>query len=204
MFDFSSMDGKMIVIWIGACAVAYMLGNLSPATIISKASGVDIRKEGSGNPGTTNVLRVMGKKAALFTLLIDVLKGVAAVLIGRLLGGETLAVFCGFAAFLGHIFPAFYKFKGGKGIATAFGVLLTIHTVMALICLAIAALGFAISRRVSVGSLMTALSLPPVAWFFMPDYIVIYIVMAVIVLIRHRSNFQRLIRGEEPKISFKK
>ena len=140
MFDFSSMDGKMIVIWIGACAVAYMLGNLSPATIISKASGVDIRKEGSGNPGTTNVLRVMGKKAALFTLLIDVLKGVAAVLIGRLLGGETLAVSGLPPSWV--IFSLFYKFKGGRNRG-GFGVLLRSYSHGSILAIA---LSFAISR----------------------------------------------------------
>ena len=191
-------------IWIIACVAAYLIGNLSPATLIGRASGVDIRKEGSGNPGTTNVLRVMGKKAALLTLLIDILKGAAAVWIGKLLGGEALSVLCGFAVFLGHIFPVFYKFKGGKGVATAFGVLLTLHPIMALICLAIAALGFVTARRVSVGSLMAALSLPLLAWYYMTDYIVVYTIMAIIVLIKHKSNFQRLIRGEEPKISFKK
>lgn len=204
MFDFSSLDGTMISIWAITCIVAYLIGNLSPATLISKASGIDIRKEGSGNPGTTNMLRVMGKKAALLTLLIDILKGVAAVLIGKFLGGEALSVLCGLAVFLGHIFPIFYGFKGGKGIATAFGVLLTLHTIMALICLAIAVLGFVTARRVSVGSLMAALSLPLLAWYYMADYIIVYVIMAIIVLIKHKSNFQRLVRGEEPKISFKK
>ena len=187
-----------------AIVIAYMIGNISPATLISKASGVDIRKEGSGNPGTTNMLRIMGKKAALLTLIIDVLKGVAGVLVGAYLGGESLSVFCGLAVFTGHIFPAIYGFKGGKGIATAFGVLLALHINIALICLGVAALGFVTARRVSVGSLLAALSLPFLAWLYMPDYILVFTAMAIIVLIKHRSNLMRLIKGEEPKISFKR
>ena len=187
-----------------AIVIAYMIGNISPATLISKASGVDIRKEGSGNPGTTNMLRIMGKKAALLTLVIDVLKGVAGVLVGAYLGGEALSVLCGLAVFTGHIFPAIYGFKGGKGIATAFGVLLALHINIALICLGVAALGFVTARRVSVGSLLAALSLPFLAWLYMPGYILVFTAMAMIVLIKHRSNLMRLIKGEEPKISFKR
>ena len=187
-----------------AIVIAYMIGNISPATLISKASGVDIRKEGSGNPGTTNMLRIMGKKAALLTLVIDVLKGVAGVLVGAYLGGEALSVLCGLAVFTGHIFPAIYGFKGGKGIASAFGVLLALHINIALICLGVAALGFVTARRVSVGSLLAALSLPFLAWLYMPDYILVFTAMAIIVLIKHRSNLMRLIKGEEPKISFKR
>jgi len=187
-----------------AIVIAYMIGNISPATLISKASGVDIRKEGSGNPGTTNMLRIMGKKAALLTLVIDVLKGVAGVLVGAYLGGEALSVLCGLAVFTGHIFPAIYGFKGGKGIATAFGVLLALHINIALICLGVAALGFVTARRVSVGSLLAALSLPFLAWLYMPGYILVFTAMAIIVLIKHRSNLMRLIKGEEPKISFKR
>lgn len=187
-----------------AIVIAYMIGNISPATLISKASGVDIRKEGSGNPGTTNMLRIMGKKAALLTLVIDVLKGVAGVLVGAYLGGEALSVLCGLAVFTGHIFPAIYGFKGGKGIATAFGVLLALHINIALICLGVAVLGFVTARRVSVGSLLAALSLPFLAWLYMPDHILVFTAMSIIVLIKHRSNLERLIKGEEPKISFKR
>ncbi len=204
MGNFSSMGGSGILLWVVAIILAYLIGNLSPATLISKASGIDIRKEGSGNPGTTNMLRVMGKKAAVLTLLIDIGKGVAAVLLGGYLGGETLSVYCGLAVFIGHIFPVFYRFKGGKGIATAFGVLLALHTVMALLCLGVAVLGFVGARRVSVGSLLAALALPLLAWVYLPDHIIVFAIMAILVLIKHRSNLRRLVRGEEPKISFKK
>ncbi len=204
MSDFSSLDTGGMVLWALVFIGAYLIGNLSPATLISKASGVDIRKEGSGNPGTTNMLRVMGKKAAVLTLIIDLLKGVAAVLLGKYAGGESLAVLCGLAVFLGHIFPVLYKFKGGKGIATALGVLLALSVTMALFCLALAVLGFVTARRVSVGSLLAALALPVLAYFYMPDYIIVFALMAALVVIKHRSNIRRLVKGEEPKISLKK
>lgn len=191
------------LLWILAVVLAYFLGNISPASLISKAAGVDIRKEGSGNPGTTNVLRVMGKKAAALTLLIDVLKGVVAVLIGRYIGGESLALYCGLAAFAGHVFPVLYKFKGGKGIATALGVLLALKIQLALWCLAIAVVGFVVFKRVSVGSLMAAVALPFLAYKFMPGGVYILLAMALIVIFKHRGNIQRLIKGQEPKINLK-
>jgi glycerol-3-phosphate acyltransferase PlsY len=200
----ATLDQISYPIFALAIIVAYLIGNLSPATIISKASGVDIRQEGSGNPGTTNMLRVIGKKAALITLVIDIFKGAMAVYIGRSLGGETLAVLCGFAVFVGHILPALYKFKGGKGIATALGVIVSLNNVMGLLCLAMAALGFLIARRVSVGSLGAAICLPVLARLFMPDYIIVFTLMAIIVIIEHRGNIRRIIKGQEPRISFKK
>ncbi|NLY71726.1 MAG: glycerol-3-phosphate 1-O-acyltransferase PlsY [Clostridiales bacterium] len=205
MYDFNEWVSSIgIVYFILAIIIAYFLGNISPATLISKAANIDIRKKGSGNPGTTNVLRVMGPKAAALTLVIDILKGVVAVLIGRYIGGETLAVICGLAVFIGHIWPIIYKFKGGKGIATGFGALLALNYVFALICLAIAAIGFVASKRASVGSLLSALSIPILANYFMPNYIGLLTVMTVIIFIKHRSNIKRLIKGEEPKVSFKK
>ncbi len=191
------------LVWVPVVIVAYFLGNISPASLLGKAAGVDIRKEGSGNPGTTNVLRVMGKKAAALTLLIDVLKGVLAVLIGKWAGGETLALLSGLAVFLGHIFPVVYGLKGGKGIATALGILLTLHPLLALSCLAVAILGFVFFQRVSVGSLMAAVALPIFAYRYMPGGVGILSVMALIVIIKHKSNIQRLIKGQEPKINLK-
>jgi glycerol-3-phosphate acyltransferase PlsY len=184
--------------------VSYVIGNLSPATLVSRAAGIDIRREGSGNPGTTNVLRVMGKKAALVTLLIDVLKGVAAVMIGRYAQGEPLAVLSGLFVFAGHIWPVFLRFKGGKGIATGLGVLLALSPVTGLLCLSVAGIGFLLSKRVSVGSLAAALSLPLLASYYMKDYIVIFILMMAIVFLKHRGNIVRLLKGAEPKTTFKR
>lgn len=114
-----------------AILAAYLIGNISPAIILGKLSGVDIKKEGSGNAGTTNVLRVLGKKAAFITLVIDIAKGFLAVRLGMLFGYETGAV-CAVAVFCGHIWPCFYRFKGGKGVATAFGALLAINWMLGL------------------------------------------------------------------------
>lgn len=189
--------------WILAIIIAYLIGNISPAIIISKAANIDIRSKGSGNAGTTNMLRVMGKKAAVITLIIDILKGVTAVLIGRYIGGETLAVLCGLAVFIGHIWPLIFKFKGGKGIATGFGVLLIINYIVALICFGIAVIGFLLFKRISVGSLMAAISLPILAYCYLPSYIGLLSVMTIIIFIKHRSNIKRLIKGEEPKVSLK-
>lgn len=189
---------------VAAIIVSYFLGNLSPAILIGRAMGVDIRKEGSGNAGTTNVLRILGKKAAVATLAIDILKGVAGVLLGRYIGGQELAMVCGMAAFAGHIWPLAFGFRGGKGIATAFGVAVTLQPMFGLIELAIAGLFFLLSKRVSVGSLTAAALLPLVAYWTLPEFLPWGVVMAVIVLYKHRNNVKRLIKGEEPKVSFKK
>ena len=187
-----------------ACVAAYFLGNLSPAILVSRVLGGDIREQGSGNPGTTNMLRVYGKKAAAVTLLIDVLKGVAAVLIGRALGGEPLACLCAFLVEIGHMYPICWGFKGGKGIATGLGVLLTISPVYGLLELAIAVALFVATKMVSPGSLAAAAAMPLLAHVFAPDFFWYALALAVIVIFKHRSNIGKLIRHEESKISFKK
>ena len=113
------------VIWV---TLAYFIGNISPSILIGKALGIDIKKEGSGNAGTTNALRVLGKKAAVITLIIDIGKGVLAVWLGLRFGNETIGMFCALAVFCGHIWPCVYGFKGGKGVATAFGAILAINS----------------------------------------------------------------------------
>ena len=190
-----------------ACIAAYFLGNISPAILVSRAIGGregDIRKQGSGNPGTTNMLRVYGKKAAAVTLLIDVLKGVVAVLIGRAVGGEPLAYLCGFLVEIGHMYPVCWGFKGGKGIATGLGILLAINPVYGLLELAVAVVFFITTKMVSVGSLVAAAALPVLAHFFAPGFFWYALVIAIIVIYKHRSNIQRLLNHEESKISFKK
>lgn len=184
--------------------IAYFLGNISPAILIGRVMGVDIRSKGSGNAGTTNVLRVLGKKAALATLAIDIAKGVAAVLLGRYIGGQDLAMVCGLAAFIGHIWPIVFRFKGGKGIATTFGVVVTVEPLLGLIAAGIAIFFIAVSRRVSLGSIVGALLVPFIAYRFDPDYLPWTVAMAIIILIKHRTNIKRLLKGEEPKLSFKK
>lgn len=184
--------------------IAYLMGNISPSIILGKIHGIDIKKEGSGNAGTTNALRVLGKKAALITLVIDIGKGVLAVLMGRLIGDDAAGYICALAVFCGHIWPCFYSFKGGKGVATAFGALLSVNWMLGLAALAVVAVGLALTQRMSVGSLLGAITFPILCWLLDPDFIWIGSVMALIVLIKHRANIGRLLRGEEPKMSFKK
>ena len=184
--------------------IAYLLGNISPSIILGKLHGIDIKKEGSGNAGTTNALRVLGKKAALITLIIDIGKGVLAVVIGKLIGGEAVGYLCALAVFCGHIWPCFYSFKGGKGVATAFGAILAVNWILGLSALGIVAVGVALSQRMSVGSLLGSVTFPLICWLLEPDFIHIGCIMAVIVLIKHRANIGRLFRGEEPKMNFKK
>ena len=184
--------------------IAYLLGNISPSIILGKLHGIDIKKEGSGNAGTTNALRVLGKKAALITLIIDIGKGVLAVVIGKLIGGEAVGYLCALAVFCGHIWPCFYRFKGGKGVATAFGAILAVNWILGLSALGIVAVGVALSQRMSVGSLLGSVTFPLICWLLEPDFIHISCIMAVIVLIKHRANIGRLFRGEEPKMNFKK
>ena len=187
-----------------AAVIAYLMGSISPSIIQGRMHGVDIKKEGSGNAGTTNTLRVLGRKAALITLTVDIAKGVIAVLIGNALGGEEAGYLCALAVFCGHIWPCFFGFKGGKGVATAFGALLGVNWLLGVLALAIVALGVVTTMKMSVGSVLGAATFPVVCWFVEPGFIFIGTIMAVIILVKHRSNIQRLIRGEEPKMSFKK
>lgn len=188
---------------IAAIVLSYLLGNISPAILIGRAMGIDIRKQGSGNAGTTNVLRVLGKKAAAATLVIDILKGVAAVLLGKYIGGQGLAMVCGIVVMVGHIWPLVFQFRGGKGIATAFGVVLTLEPLLGLIEAVAALIFMLVSQRVSVGSLAAAVLLPFAAWYFDPAYVPATAVMAAIVIWKHRANIKRLIKKEEPKVNFK-
>lgn len=144
--------GGNIWLWVLSLVIAYLLGNISPSTLLAKAKGIDIHKEGSGNAGTTNALRVMGKKAGVITLVVDVLKGTVAVLIGFLLAGSAGEAWCVLAVFCGHVWPVFYKFKGGKGVATAFGALLGLNPLMALLTLLIVVIAVLI-QQADVGRL---------------------------------------------------
>lgn len=184
--------------------IAYFLGNISPSILLGRAMGVDIKNEGSGNAGTTNALRVLGKKAAVVTLIVDIGKGFVAVQIGYWLSGWQAAMFCALAAFIGHIWPLLFKFKGGKGVAVAFGTVLGINWQLALLALGIVALTVLITRMVSMGSVIAAVSFPVISYFLERDFFWFGIVMALIMLYAHRSNIRRIVKGEEHKLSFKK
>lgn len=180
--------------------LSYLIGNISPATIIASGMGKDIKKEGSGNAGTTNVLRVLGKKAAAITLVIDIGKGFIATLLSLILLDENVAMFGAFFVFIGHVFPVVLGFKGGKGVATAFGAILAINPILALILLAIEASVVIITRYVSLASMITAFSFFPLAFMLERDFCVPGICMAVILVFMHRKNIIRLLNGTENKI----
>ncbi|RYU59414.1 glycerol-3-phosphate 1-O-acyltransferase PlsY [Methylolobus aquaticus] len=184
--------------------LAYLLGSVSTAVIVSRIAGLpDPREQGSKNPGATNVLRLGGKKAAVITLLGDAAKGLLPVLIAKSLGAEpTVIAATGLAAFLGHLFPAFFNFKGGKGVATALGVLLGYSSWVGLAA-ALTWLGMAAAFRISsLSALVASLLAPAYSWFLIgsPELAVATAAMSALLIVRHRANIQRLLRGEEGRI----
>ena len=197
--------------------IAYLLGSISFSIIISKKmAGFDVREKGSGNAGATNVLRSVGKKAAILTLICDCLKGVLAILIAFVVGkiaknlDESLLIqLAGVFVILGHTFPVFFKFKGGKGVATSLGVLLMTNWQIGLICLVFALVLMALTRFVSLGSIGAAILFPVLTVFIHTNYlvngnyIIFAIILAVLVVFNHRTNVQRLLEGKENKLSFK-
>ncbi len=183
---------------------AYLIGSLASAIIVCKLMGLpDPRSVGSGNPGATNVLRSGGKKAAVLTLAGDVFKGWLPVMVGYLFGvsPEVLAAIA-FAAFCGHLFPVFFGFRGGKGVATAFGAMLGLSGWLGLAVLLTWLVTAALSRYSSLSALISALLAPVYAWFLTGEmaYMVGVGFTSLILLWRHRGNLQRLMNGAEDKI----
>ena len=180
---------------------AYLLGSISFGILVSKAFGLpDPRTVGSGNPGATNVLRSGKKMAAALTLLGDALKGWIAVWLA--LQSDMLmwvVASVGVAVFIGHLYPIFYKFKGGKGVATALGVMLAVSGWLALACLITWVIVFAISRISSLSAIVAATLSPVYAWFLLPykNYVMMVLVMAVMLVWRHKTNIQKLLAGTE-------
>lgn len=197
--------------------IAYLIGSVNFSVILSKKmAGFDVREKGSGNAGTTNMLRSVGKKAAAITLVCDILKGVVAILLAMLIGKmvnsidtSLLVQIAGVAVILGHTFPIFFKFKGGKGVATSLGVLIMSNWQIGLICLVFALILIILTQMVSVGSIAAAILYPVLTLFIPQNYIVpgnylIYsIILAVFIVFNHRENVKRLLNGTENKISFK-
>ncbi len=193
---------------LGLVFAAYLIGSISSAIIVCRLMGLpDPRSEGSNNPGATNVLRIGGKKAAAITLLGDMLKGVLPVAAGHLLDVSTLTfALAAMAAFLGHLYPVFFGFKGGKGVATALGTQFGLHWGIGL---AVAGIWLFMAKVVKISSLsaLVSMALAPVIiyWIWPADeLIVMQIIMSIILFWRHKSNIQRLISGEESLIGKKK
>ena len=197
--------------------IAYLIGSINFSVILSKKmAGFDVREKGSGNAGTTNMLRAVGRKAAAITLICDILKGIIAILIAMFIGKivknsniELLVQIAGVAVILGHTFPIFFRFKGGKGVATSLGVLMMSNWQIGLICLVFALVLMILTQMVSVGSIAAAI-LYPVLTLFIPqnyivpgNYVIYSIILAVLIVFNHRENVKRLLNGTENKISFK-
>lgn len=209
--------------------LSYLIGSVPNSIIISKlVRGIDIREHGSGNAGGTNVMRVLGWKYGLLVIFLDALKGaIAVVIISRLFYGPLpfenvspfddftlVQIIAGMSAVIGHIWTVFARFKGGKGIATALGMLLTLITIDMLIAVGIFALVVLISRYVSLGSIIAAISVPSTLFIRenlfhvdIPGYSTLLpfiIGVSVLVIFTHRKNLAKLINGSENKISFRK
>ena len=212
-----------MAIYIIVGIIAYLIGSINFSVLISKKmAGFDVREKGSGNAGTTNMLRSVGKKAAAITLICDILKGVISIVIAIIVGNiaknldrELLLQIAGIAVVLGHTFPIFFGFKGGKGVATSLGVLLMSNWQIGLICLVFAIVLMALTRMVSLGSCAAAVLFPVLTLFINQHYTVLTdgkngrvyfvysVILAIIVLYNHRSNIKRILNGTENKLSFK-
>ena len=206
--------------YIVVAIIAYLIGSINFSIIISKKmAGFDVREKGSGNAGTTNMLRSVGKKAAAITLLCDVLKGVVAIGIALIVGSivknvdkAVLVQIAGILVVVGHTFPIFFEFKGGKGVATSLGVIMMINWKIGLICLVFALAIMAFSRMVSMGSVGAAILFPVLTLFMNTNFIVktsgmkyfiFSVILAAIVIFNHRANIKRIASGTENKLSFK-
>ena len=183
---------------------AYLFGSISTAVLIARTMGLpDPREVGSKNPGATNILRYGGKTAAVLTLVGDILKGVIPVLIARALTTDAVIItLCGFAAFLGHLFPVFFSFRGGKGVATALGVWLAINPWVGLAVLVTWMLMALLFRYSSLAALTASAAAPLYVAWLSPGvpYLATMIVMSAILIFRHRANIRNLIAGTETKI----
>lgn len=188
-------------------AAAYLLGSISSAIIVCRLLGLpDPRGEGSGNPGATNVLRIGGKKAAAITLMGDMLKGLLPVLAARLLDASmAVQAAVALAAFLGHLYPVFFGFRGGKGVATTLGVLLGLHWPVGLLTIATWLLIAKVFRVSSLAALLSLLATPLYVWWLIPEpaLLIALLVMLILLFWRHRSNIQNLLAGRESRIGNK-
>lgn len=209
-----------MAIYIIMAMIAYLLGSLSISVILSKKmAGFDLREKGSKSTGTTNVLRLLGKKSAAITLLFDILKGVVSVLIALIIGkivkdidSILLIQIAGIFAVIGHTFPIFLRFKGGKGVATSLGIIMMINWKIGLICLVFALVIIAISKMVSMGSIGAAILFPILTFFINTNYtieakgikyFVFSLILAGLVIFNHRENIKRIANGNENKLSLK-
>lgn len=188
--------------------ISYLAGSISSAIIVCRAFGLpDPRTTGSNNPGATNVMRLGGKKAAIITLVGDLLKGLIPVAIVNLLALSPLALaLSALGAFLGHLFPIFFGFKGGKGVATAFGAILGLSPLVALCAFGTWILVFLTTKISSLSALTAAVLAPLFLYLFKAPFeiVIVVIMMDLLLIYRHKANISRLLKGEEGKMNLKK
>lgn len=200
------MDLRFLLSCIFVSIIAYFIGNFATSYIVSMRSAkIDIRQHGSGNAGATNVLRVLGAKAAAITFIGDALKGVIAVLIGRYLAGSYGAVLAAFFVIIGHNWPVLLKFKGGKGVATTIGSMLAINPLVVMIALAVGIVILITTKYVSLASI-TGMVIFPILMIVLKqpiEYNIFSVVVAVIAIYRHKKNIVRLMNGTESKLGQK-
>ncbi|MHB1392650.1 MAG: glycerol-3-phosphate 1-O-acyltransferase PlsY [Clostridia bacterium] len=196
----------MLIKYVLVSVIAYLLGNCATAYLVSKfAAKIDIREYGSGNAGSTNVLRVLGAKAAALVFLGDVLKGVAAVLIGRYIGGSYGELLAGIFVVAGHNWPIILGGKGGKGIATTIGLMIPIDPIMVVLIVIVGVTLIAVTRYVSLGSI-AGIVIFPISMIITQkpiEYIIFSLVLTAMAIYKHRSNIERLVKGKESKLGRK-
>lgn len=213
----------MIPYYIIMGIIAYLIGSINFSILISKKkAGFDIREKGSGNAGTTNMLRSVGKGAAIVTLILDILKGVVTIWLSIFYGFMLYKIWninidyailvqvSGILVIVGHTYPIYFGFKGGKGVATALGILLVTNWHIGIVCLVFALVLIIVSRMVSVGAICAAILFPVLTLFSYEssfiepgNYMVFSIIIAIIVCFNHRENIKRIMNGTENKISLK-
>jgi len=194
-----------MIIYAALITAAYLLGSISSAIIVCRLMGLsDPRSLGSGNPGATNVMRIGGKKPAAITLFGDTLKGLIPVLAGQLLDVPLLILACiGLAAFLGHLYPIFFRFQGGKGVATLLGVLLGINWILGLAAIGTWLFMAYVVKISSLSALVMAALVPVYGWFLHHDWRLVGILIFIVLLLfwRHRSNIRNMMEGKEDRMN---
>lgn len=193
--------------------IGYLFGGIQSAILYGKIKGIDITQHGSGNPGTTNTARVLGKRAGIIVLIIDIFKAIAAVTIARMIFPSEdilIGLYSGIGAILGHSYPLFFRFKGGKGIATTAGTLIAVDFRIFIIAGILFLISFGITRIVSISSLLLTLSIPILLIIFYCtknygiEVMILGFLITAITFYRHKANIKRLIEGTESRLTTKK
>jgi len=200
------MSGSVVIPAVISIILGYFIGSVNTSIVVSKFYKIDIRQQGSGNAGLTNTMRVLGKKAAAIVLIGDVLKGIVSCLIGLLLAGGLGALAGGLGSIIGHNWPVYFKFRGGRGVLTSIAVVAFIDWRIMLILLGIFLIMLAITRYVSLGSITAAVFFPVISLLIGkgPEFLVFSVVTALMIIFRHTGNIKRLLNGKEARFNWNK